>query len=718
MTKGKYRVEGMFCANCAKTITDNLNGVEGIEYINVDLAKNMAHVSFDETKISLQYIQKIVKRSGYNLVIDENKESKKDKVLKIITIVLCFAFLLFGILMTIAHIPNINHQYHMIFSNDILGIIIGSLALISLGFPYIKRAIKMIFSLHTGMDTLISLSALSAYILSLYLSISNLINGTMNVSYFDSLLYVLSIITLGHYLENKVKSLSGKKVKDDIKNDVSKVKIEYMGQISEVNSEQVLKDDIYICAKGDSLASDGIVISGSGKIDMSSLTGESKLIDVKEGSLVYAGTLLADGNLKIKSSDDAINSLQYKIENQAYVMSYSKGNLIKLSDKIATYFVPIVLVLSIITFFVNFFTPLHSYIPLNDVSDDRTIVSITRAISILVVSCPCAFGLAVPLVSLNAYYNALKHNIVFKTGDTFERVKNIKNVVFDKTGTLTTGEMEVKEFFGDEKYINTIKGIEQYSLHPIAKGILKYRQDIACVRIKNVKEIEGKGLENEKWYLGKIEDFSSIDKDFLNRNKNSTIIGLKDKDIDEFVAFISLKDVLQQDTKKVIDILKMMGINIYILSGDNLSSVEKIGDELGLEKDHIYASLLPQQKSEIIKELSKKGEITYVGDGINDMQALAIASLSIATYKAAPIAKNRADCLLLNESLASIPYAIRLSKGSYKIIIENFIWALVYNAVLIPLAAIGYLYMWMCALVMIISNITLIFNSLRVNKIK
>lgn len=721
MTQGKYKVEGMFCANCAKTITDNLKDVKGVSKVYVDLAKNTMSIEYDESVLSIQYIRKIVKKSGYDLILDENsKNGRFYKIWNLASLILSIVLLLIGVLMTLAHISNISHGYHAVFANEYFSIFIGTFTFIALGFPYLKRAFKMLLSLHTGMDTLISLSSISAYGLSMYISISNLVNGGHETSYFDSLLLILSIVTIGHFIENRVKALSGKKADSQLKQVDSKVTLEYMGDTTQVEPEQILKGDVFLANKGDLIASDGVVLSGEGQVNMASLTGEAKPILVKVDSHVYGGALVLEGNLKIKAESDAVQSLASRIENQAYVLSYKKGNLSKISDQIATYFVPAVFLLAVVAFLLNYFVPINVSSMMGGETTSSLYRALVRAISVLVVSCPCAFGLAVPLVSLNSYYMALKHDIVFKTGDTFEKVKRLKAILFDKTGTLTTGNMKVLAFKGEDSSLKIIKEIECHSSHPIAKGILEYRKEITYdTQALKVVEIAGQGLDSTAYFLGRLSlEELEQEKDFVKQHSDATLVGLVRKSDGVVMAILALQDELNPDSKEAIADLKKQGLKVYMLTGDNENAALRVGKELGIDKEKIFFSLLPDKKGELTQSLLREGELAYVGDGINDMSSLSIASLSIATPKAAQIAKEKADCLMLSPSLASIAFAIRLSHKSYRLIIENFLWALVYNLVLIPLAMTGYLWMWLCAVVMIVSNITLILNSLRINRLK
>lgn len=710
MTTKNFKVEGMFCANCATTISQALLKTKGVVSAKVDLSKNMAHIVYDESVTAPAFLKKAVKSAGYDLVLDDKADRQRAKVKTIVLNILSGILLVIGLLMAVAHIPGLMETpYHHVFANDILGIAAGTLGFVLLGYPYANRAIRMLLSKRTGMDMLVFLSTLSAYVLSLYLAIENLATGSMTETYFDSLLLVLSVVTLGHGIETKVKSLSGEKSKVASKADIGKAKIEYLGNVAEVEPETVKKGDVLVVNQGDVIQADGIVLSGNASLDLSSLSGESKPIPAKPGQSVYAGSLVSQGNLRVKATVDALDSFQNRLEQDAYALNYQKGNLGKLSDAISAWFVPFAVAMAIVGFLVNYLTPL-AYMDLK--------TSLIRAIAVLVVSCPCAFGLAVPLTALNGYYLALRHNIVFKSGSTFEKVKGVKKALFDKTGTLTEGKMAVVGYQGSDKALAILKGMEKASSHPMATAILSYRPEVALSEIPNVTEIPGKGLTSDGYELIRMEETKDpAFAPFFNAHQDAPKSALIDKATRRILASVAFEDALKPHAKEALDALRKEGIQTVMITGDAKGPALRVGKALGFQEDEIHFGLLPNQKEALVKDLTKTGETAYVGDGINDMGALASASLSIAPAKASAMAKSQADCLLLTDDLACIPTAIAIAKRSYRIVVENFVWAFAYNIALMPLAMTGYLWMWLCALTMILSNITLMLNSLRANRL-
>ena len=706
MTLADFQVQGMTCANCTKTVSQAIAKVDGVKSCRVDLSKERVHLFYDESKVSPEYLQKAVRSVGYDLVIDTAKSRRQARIRNIVTLVFASIFLVLGILLSLAHIPGIEHSsYGHFFHNDILGIVLGTLALVILGFPIIRRAFFTLLSKRAGMDALISLSALSSYAVSLYISIANLVYGRMEMSYFDALLMVLSVVSIGSFLEAKVKALSGSQTRSKGLSSGGMARIKAGSRFADVPFEQVLKGDVCLVSPGAAIPADGTVIEGEALIDSSSFTGESTPKKVAIGDRVFASTLCVDGHLSIRADVGAMDSTAIRIERDSYALNYSKGKLGKLSDRIAAWFVPVAIILAIAGFFISFFA---IYAP--DASLTRAQVwekSIVNAASVLVVSCPCAFGLAVPLTSLNGYYLALKKGIIFRDGATFERVKGIDAFIFDKTGTLTDGKMKVVSFTGDDRALSLAKGLEAYSFHPIAKGILAYRTEVKPLALQDVREVAGQGVFSAAGSLVALRGGSE---------DGYTRVALADGEGKPLGVF-ALEDSLARGAKEALAQIRQSGIRTYILTGDGKDSALRLGSKLGFDPASIRYALSPADKEKLVGEIASQGVAAYVGDGINDLGAMAASSLSIATASAVPLARERADCSLVGDGLAPLLSAVKISQRCYRIIVENFIWAFLYNLVLIPLAMVGLLFMWLCSLTMILSNITLMLNSLRASRL-
>lgn len=713
MKKVNLEVKGMYCSHCSKAVENALEQA-GV-FSHVDLAHNRVEFSYDETKISLEYLRRLVKRAGYELVIDDKKKFDINYVLVPVSFFVLF-FALFGII----YHAGVHNAFFFFFGNDITFLVIATIAILVLGTPFFIRAIKGLRFKNIGMDFLIALSSLASYILSIYIFVKNIQNGidpTMmhshgEMTYFDGTCMILSIITLGHLLTDRIKIKADKNYrKAAIEPPKFSTLVYPDGTTEQVDSDSLDVDNEFKVLSGEQIACDGTVLQGEGLVDESSLTGESRPRKVHAGDKVMGGTLLSSGPILVRVDKIALDSLYTSIINESYALDQKKGHLSKLSDRIASIFTPAILVLSLIAFFICFF---------GMGLDAET--SIVRACSVLSVSCPCAFGLAVPISAMSGYDCALLRGILFKSGDTFEKVRKIKACLFDKTGTLSTGKMKIVSMAGDKTYLPLVKAMEKNSLHPIAISLLETLKDVEDKEVETIVEIPGQGLKSGSYFLGNANSIQGKENDdvfldFENKMKDTTIVYLSDDK--KVLLAISLVDELVEDAHKTIERLRKDGIESYMLTGDKKEYALKIAKSLSIPEENVRYELKPADKAEILRETRKKeGVISYVGDGINDTLALKESDLSFASYKASAVACTSADGLLLKPNLYILVYALRISRKTYLNIIENFLWAICYNLVMIPLAILGILPMYLCGVLMIVSNLTLTINSLRIRYYK
>lgn len=711
MKKVTLPVKGMYCSHCSKAVTMAFNE-KGIT-ASVDLSHNCVSFTYDETKISLESLKRVVKRAGYDLVID----SKPKFDWSYVTLGVSIPVLLFSIFGMI-YKAGVHNSFFEFFGNDVSFLIVASIAVIFLGTPFIIRAIKGLKYKNVGMDFLIALSALVSYVLSLYCLARNIQNGisplTMSMdskylmTYFDSTTMVLSIITIGHFLIDSVKRRADKHYK---KATLETPKLARR-IISEAKTEEIDPDfldvgDKVIVLSGETLPTDGKIYQGHGFIDEAALTGESRPRYVNENDLVYGGTVLSQGPLVIEVTKIALDSFYSSIINESYVLDQKKGKLSRISDKVASIFTPAIILVAIMAFFICFYG-------LN-LSVETSLV---RAASVLCVACPCAFGLAVPISAMSGFDCAMSNGVLFKTGDMFEKVSTIKAVVFDKTGTLSTGHLVISARVGEDGYLPLVKGMEMNSNHPLSKSIIESLPNVTAMKLNDVNEVPGFGLTYKEFVLG--SEKTSLGKglnvsmqEFIKKHESSSLVFLSNADT--ILLIIALDDGLVPDAKQTIEALKKKGIKSYMLTGDRKTYALKVAGELGINEECIYSEATPSDKAKILADIRKKeGVICYVGDGINDTLALKESDMSFASYKGSEIASSSADGVLLKPELMTIYYALLVSKKTYINIIENFVWAIVYNLSMIPLTIMGILPMSFCGLVMIVSNLTLTINSLRI----
>ncbi len=715
MTKTTLEVKGMYCAHCSKAVENALTQAGATASVN--LSKNTVLISYDETKISLSYLARAVKRAGYELVIDEKKRFDYNRIALPISI-----FVLVCTLIGLIYHFGVENSFFFFFGNDLTFLILASISLVFLGIPFIIRAVKGLRYKNIGMDFLISFSALISYSLSLYIFIKNIQNGYMpwvshmhhegssyQMGYFDTVNMILSIITFGHWLTDTVKLRADKNYKKAVLEPPSYANLidEFEGTVSKVDVDSIDEGDRLKILAGETVPCDSLVVSGGGTVDESSMNGESKPRDISSGDHLLGGTLLLSGPVEVVCEKIALDSLYTSIINESYALDQRKGKLSRISDTIASIFTPAVILIALIAFLICYFGM--------DLGIETALI---RAVSVLSVSCPCAFGLAVPLSSMSGYDVAFKNGVLFKSGDTFERVKNIKAVVFDKTGTLTTGNMKVTAYAGDASLIPVVKGMEANSLHPIARGILSSFPEIESENLDSVSEIPGLGLSYSGYMLGsqktlQNKEISDEISAFVENNTAATLIYLSDEK--RVLLALALEDEEASEARETILELKEKAIVSCMLSGDRKEYALQFAEKIGIGEEHVYYEADPKNKASILRDIrEKEGVVCYVGDGINDTLALKESDLSFASYKASPVACSSADGLLMSESLYSLVYALNVSKKTYYNIIENFIWAIAYNIVMIPLAIMGILPASLCAALMIVSNLTLTVNSLRV----
>ncbi|HIU70328.1 MAG TPA: cation-translocating P-type ATPase [Candidatus Enterosoma merdigallinarum] len=717
MKKVNLEVKGMYCAHCSKAVENALEKA-GV-FSHVDLAHNRVEFSYDETTISLDYLRRLVKRAGYELVIDDSKKFNINKILVPVSLIV----LVFSLLGILYHVV-MDSAFLFFFGNDVTFLIVATIALLVLGTPFIVRAGKGILFKNVGMDFLIALSSVASYVLSLYIFITNIQNGIdplslhshsiegYRMTYFDGTCMILSVITLGHLLTDRIKTKADKNYRKAAIEPPKFATLLYPdGTTESVDSDSLDVGNVFRVLSGEQIACDGTILSGEGLVDESSLTGESRPRKIGPGEMVMGGTVLVSGPIDVKVDKIALDSLYSSIINESYALDQKKGKLSKLSDKIAGLFTPAIVLIALAAFFICLFGMGL------DVEE-----SIVRACSVLSVSCPCAFGLAVPISALSGYDCALSRGVLFKSGDTFEKVRQIKAAVFDKTGTLSTGKMEVLKVAGDKTYLPLVKAMEEHSAHPIALSLVSYLKDVPAEKEADIREIPGQGLVSNGFFLGNAksaegkkrnDEIAALEQD----SANSTIVYLSDDE--KVILAFSLHDELVPDSVETIARLKEEGIESYMLTGDRKEYAYAIARSLGIPEKNVRYELAPSDKAAILREIREQdGVISYVGDGINDTLALKESDLSFASYKASAVACTSADGLLLKPGLYILVYALRISRKTYLNIVENFIWAICYNLAMIPLAILGILPMYLCGALMILSNLTLTINSVRIRRYK
>ena len=688
--KLKLEVEGMSCANCAAGIKKHLEN-KGLQDVNVNFSTGEASWENDKNQ-DKNDVAKTITSLGYKIKSSSKEEEKGlSKVEKYFYFTLIFT------------LPLFSHMFFpkgSIIQNPLLQFIL-CLPVYIIGVSYFGKSAWG--SIKTGvpnMDVLIFTGSSAAFFYSIYGWLINY--GTPAVHhylFFETSATIITLVLLGNVLEHKSVKKTTTAIGDltAIQKVIAKKEIE--GKITEVNFEDIRVNDILVINSGDKIPTDGIIISGTSYIDESMITGESIPIDKTTGDEVIGGTIITDGNLKIKATKIGDDTLLSQIIELVKNAQNNKPNIQKLGDQVSAVFVPVVLTISLATFFIG-----HYFFNI-EIQD-----AFLRSIAVLVISCPCAMGLATPTAVMVGIGRAAKNGILIKGGDTLEKLASIKTIVFDKTGTLTTGKFIISQFTvldGDENDVkNIIYNIEQHSSHPIAKSLCNaFKENSSLLKLSDITEEKGisisANIDDNIYTIGSSKIYSSPEKYDLFVLKNK-----------ELIATLNISDELKTNTDLVISSLHKRGYTTTLLSGDKKEKCNQIASELGITTT--YSEQLPQDKIEKIEKLVSSNKTAMVGDGINDAPALAKATIGISLGNATQIAIQSADVVLLNnEDLSQLPQTMQIGKHTLLTIKQNLFWAFAYNIVAIPIAVMGLLNPMWGALFMAFSDVIVIGNSIR-----
>ena len=681
-------VEGMTCNNCANGIKVHLEK-NLIENVNVNFS--LSEVSFSENNTSdKKHIISLVEEIGYKVKKKKSKENRFSKVDVLFLISLFFT------------IPLFSHMFldHSNILHDPIIQLVLCLPVYFIGLIYFGKS--AFNSLKTGvpnMDVLIFIGSSAAFFYSLYGWW--LFYGTIevhNYMFFETSATIITLVLLGNVLEHRSVKQTTTALKDlsKIKNTIAKKVFD--DKIVDIKFEDIIKGDILIINSGDIIPTDGTIIWGDCTLDESMLTGESLPIAKKTNNMVIGGTTLLSGSIKIKASEVGNNTILSQIIELVKNAQKEQPEIQKLGDKVSAIFVPVVIGISIFTFFICHY---FSNIPFTD--------AFLRSIAVLVISCPCAMGLATPTAIMVGIGRAAKNGILIKGGNTLEKMASIKNIAFDKTGTITTGNFKILDLNiieGDENEIkNIIYNIEKHSSHPIANSLVNELKDYSAkLNIKNIEEENGFGItaqiNNDIYFIGKEVSANQKRKFDVYLKKNDTTI-----------ATINLKDEIKDETQKIIKNLKKE-YTTSLISGDRKEKCDELNKSLLF--DEVFSNQSPEDKLKIIEELNKENNTLMIGDGINDAPALSKATLGVSMGNASQIAIQSSEIILLNkENLKQLPKALKISKHTLLTIKQNLFWAFSYNIIAIPIACLGYLNPMWAALFMAFSDIVVIGNSIR-----
>lgn len=724
MKKIILKVEGMTCSACSNHVEKYLNNQNGIIDASVNLIMSNVLIHYEDD-ISIELLGKYINDSGYKYggIYNKKEENKKDnsKIYLIILtlLILIVMYISMSHMIGLPVIPFLNMMKHPI--NYAVTLLILAIPYLVYGKDILKNGIKNLLNKNPNMDTLVSLGVLTSYIYSL-INTFLIILGDKNLVenlYFEAVCMIILFVKIGRYIDVKSKD----KTKEAIKSLVT-VTPEYALLKNKYNEEKITIDevkinDVLIVKPGMKVAVDGEIIKGTAHFDESFITGESKPTKKAEKDKIVAGSINYDGIVEYRAEKIGPKSTISKMVHLVLEASNSKMKISRVVDNVSYYFVPTIIIIAILTFIINLILE-------NSINE-----SIINMVTVLVVACPCALGLATPLAIVTAIGTSAKNNILIKSSETLEIIPKVDTIIFDKTGTLTKGKLCINEVinyshYNEEDLLNVVSNIEQNSSHPIAKAFEKYK--VKNIEVENYKEMPGIGISakinNHTYILGnskalkRLED-KKEDESVLSSKGNSIIYVLEDNIV---IAIIGVKDTLRKETKETIKKLKKLNKEIVMLTGDNEKTATIIGKEIGIEK--IVSNLMPKEKTEYIKRLKNDNHvIIMVGDGINDAPSLATADVGISLNSSTDIAANSSNVIITNDNLEKIVSLLKIGKRTFNNIKQNLFWALIYNLLMIPVATgilknVGLEINPMIASgAMMMSSLCVVFNALRLRRI-
>lgn len=744
--KERFDVSGMTCASCQANVQKAVEKL-GVDFVNVNLISETMTVSYDDGKISENDIIKAVEKIGYGAkpknkknLKENNKTFDEEKIVKN-RLIISFIFLIPLMYVSMGHMINLPLPHFLMGARGSVNFAFLQF-LLTLPIVFVNRifyisGFKALFNKAANMDTLVGLGSFAALVYGIFAIMRmayglgfekfEIVENYRHNLYFESSAMILTLITLGKYFEKKSKGQTKKSLESLMDLAPKKARILKDKNEVEILVEDLKKGDLILVRPGEAIPVDGIVKEGSSLVDESAITGESIPVNKNIGDEVISATLNKQGSFifeATKVGEDTTLSKIIELVNQA---NETKAPIAKLADKISAIFVPTVMIISLITFVIWMILGYGFEFSLN------------FAISVLVISCPCALGLATPMAIMVATGKSAQFGLLFKNAESLENLHKVDTILLDKTGTITEGKPQVTDIISEideNEFIKIASSIENNSEHPLSHAISEYAKarNIQAKNIEDFEAISGKGIkakyENKIYYGGNISLMKEKNIDLKSYEKKADIFSNEGKtsmyfaDEKNVIGIIAVQDKPKNLSKIAIDEMKKMGYEVRMITGDNEKTAEAIKNALNI--DEKYAEVLPQDKEKEIKNLQKLGKkVLMVGDGINDAPALARSDVSMAIGNGTDVAIESADIILINNNILDIVSALKLSKSTIKIIKENLFWAFFYNIIGIPLAA-GLLYPafglklspMFGAFAMSFSSIFVCLNSLRLRKFK
>lgn len=717
MDRVRLDIEGMTCSACAARVEKALKKVQGIGEVNVNIATNKATVEYLSSDVDVSDMKKAVEKAGYSakeeekIDVDKQKKERENEIKKLKTLF---------IVSTILSLPLLSAMFvdmagfDTILSNGWFQFALATPVQFIIGWRFYKGAYHALKGGGANMDVLVAMGTSAAYFYSIYMLLAD-----MNHFYFESSAVIITLIVLGKLMEAIAKGKTSEAMKKLMGLQAKTAKVIRDGEEKDIPVEEVEVGEIIIVRPGEKIPVDGQIVEGKSTVDESMLTGESIPVEKAMGEEVIGATINKHGTFKFKATKVGKDTALSQIIKMVEEAQGSKAPVQRLADKVSGIFVPIVVVVAIVTFAIWFLVT-------GEINP-----AILAAVSVLVIACPCALGLATPTAIMVGTGKGAENGILIKGGEHLEKAEKIDTIIFDKTGTITKGKPEVTDILTfdieKEEVLRISASAEKSSEHPLAEAIVNdaKAKEITLSDVSDFNAIPGHGIystfEGSEIYLGNRRlmkkenvDISEADSEIErleNEGKTAMILAIDKK----LKGIIAVADTIKESSKEAIDELKDMGIEVYMITGDNKRTAQAIAREVDI--DHVIAEVLPEDKAANVEKIQAQGKkVAMVGDGINDAPALAQANIGFAIGTGTDVAIEAADITLMRGDLKEIVTAIKLSKKTMKTIKQNLFWAFGYNTLGIPVAALGLLNPMIAGAAMAFSSVSVLTNSLRLKK--
>ena len=728
--KVKIKIGGMTCAACSSSVERALRNVEGVSKAAVNLATNTAAVEFDDSVTDVSRLHEAVEDTGFDVITEtdegkeEDKKGEQNARTRLIIAVLFTIPLLYVAMgpMIGAPFPDSIHDDHR--SYAMLQLVLCIPVLIA-GSGFYVRGFPNLFRLRPNMDTLVALGTSAALIFSIYGTI-NIFNGSGDVHslYFESAATIITLVMVGKYLESRSKYKTGESIRKLMRLAPQEANVIRDGSEIRIPVNEVVVGDILIIRPGERIPVDGTIEEGSTVADESMLTGESEPVDRTVGDRLYGGTMNINGSIRMVAELVGDDTMLSQIIRMVEDAQSSKAPVARLADKVAGYFVPVVMVIAVAACLIWLF------------SGKDLEFALTVLISVLVIACPCALGLATPLAIIVGTGKAAEHGILFKNAESLELAGRVDTVILDKTGTVTVGRPDVTDvvsLIDETRFIRIAASAESASEHPLGKAIAEYGSGYGLATPTEFKAHIGNGIEcvveGKDIHIGNLAfmerigiSISDAEEGYerLTSEGKTVMIVSEERNV---IGIIAVADTIKPTSADAVASLKNMNINVIMVTGDGKRTADAIARNVGI--DNVIAETLPGEKSQIVKELRSEHVVAMVGDGINDAPALTQSDVGIAVGSGTDIAIESADVVMMNNDLRSIPVSVEIGRRTLGNVKQNLFLAFCYNVIGIPVAA-GLLYIFggplldpmIAAAAMSLSSVSVVSNALRLGRFR